>query len=171
MALIKCTECGHMISNKANACPNCACPVEAQSICVECGHQLSEYAQTCPQCGCPVGKQATKPFEELTPKGISNKSLQVDGDVQTTDTGYQSEKVIQKHAQVVYAVIIICGFLSCAGCIALFAIMDTSLVVVGILVGLVDLLLSFYVASVARAQLMLYANMSINLHEINTKLR
>lgn len=28
MALIKCAECGKEFSDKASACPNCACPVE-----------------------------------------------------------------------------------------------------------------------------------------------
>ncbi len=28
MALIKCEECGHMISDKAGSCPNCGCPRE-----------------------------------------------------------------------------------------------------------------------------------------------
>lgn len=28
MALIKCKECGHMISDKASECPNCGCPTE-----------------------------------------------------------------------------------------------------------------------------------------------
>lgn len=28
MALIKCGECGKEFSDKANACPNCACPIE-----------------------------------------------------------------------------------------------------------------------------------------------
>ncbi|MGO5292919.1 zinc-ribbon domain-containing protein [Porcincola sp. LCP21S3_C12] len=27
MAMIKCTECGHTVSDKANACPECGCPV------------------------------------------------------------------------------------------------------------------------------------------------
>lgn len=27
MALIKCIECGNEISNKAEVCPNCGCPV------------------------------------------------------------------------------------------------------------------------------------------------
>lgn len=27
MALIKCTECGNMVSDKADKCPNCGCPV------------------------------------------------------------------------------------------------------------------------------------------------
>lgn len=29
MALIKCTECGKEFSDKAGACPNCGCPVDA----------------------------------------------------------------------------------------------------------------------------------------------
>lgn len=31
MALIKCTECGKEISDKASVCPNCGCPVEQMS--------------------------------------------------------------------------------------------------------------------------------------------
>lgn len=27
MALIKCTECGHMVSDKAVECPKCGCPI------------------------------------------------------------------------------------------------------------------------------------------------
>ena len=30
MALINCSECGHQVSDKANSCPNCGCPIEAQ---------------------------------------------------------------------------------------------------------------------------------------------
>lgn len=32
MALIKCQECGKEISNKANTCPNCGCPIEKEKI-------------------------------------------------------------------------------------------------------------------------------------------
>ena len=28
MALIKCTECGHEVSDKASACPKCGCPID-----------------------------------------------------------------------------------------------------------------------------------------------
>lgn len=31
MALIKCSECGKEFSDRANACPNCACPVEQKT--------------------------------------------------------------------------------------------------------------------------------------------
>lgn len=32
MALIKCGECGKEFSDKASACPNCACPVEREKV-------------------------------------------------------------------------------------------------------------------------------------------
>ena len=32
MALIRCTECGKEISDKATACPHCGCPVQIQSL-------------------------------------------------------------------------------------------------------------------------------------------
>jgi len=32
MALIKCTECGHMISDKATRCPKCGCPVSTKNL-------------------------------------------------------------------------------------------------------------------------------------------
>ena len=28
MAMIKCTECGKEMSDKASVCPNCGCPIE-----------------------------------------------------------------------------------------------------------------------------------------------
>ena len=32
MALIKCSECGGTISDKAKACPHCGCPIEGNEI-------------------------------------------------------------------------------------------------------------------------------------------
>ena len=32
MALIKCRECGHMISDKAIRCPNCGCPTKEETV-------------------------------------------------------------------------------------------------------------------------------------------
>ena len=56
MALIKCEECGKMISDKAQKCPQCGFPVIKQRsilICPECGNNVSEDNNTCPTCGCP----------------------------------------------------------------------------------------------------------------------
>ena len=31
MAMIKCAECGKEFSDRADACPNCGCPIEYQA--------------------------------------------------------------------------------------------------------------------------------------------
>ena len=42
MALIKCEECGQMVSDKASACPHCGCPVKVPMVCPECGEAVLE---------------------------------------------------------------------------------------------------------------------------------
>lgn len=60
MALIKCEECGQMVSDKAIACPHCGCPMQSQNEsvnpCPECGQTLPKMVSICPNCGCPVEK-------------------------------------------------------------------------------------------------------------------
>ena len=57
MALIKCSECGKEISDKAKQCLYCGCPIEKKVFCVECGNILSENDTSCPNCGCPTIRQ------------------------------------------------------------------------------------------------------------------
>lgn len=40
MALIKCTECGEMISDKATVCPHCGAPIEKMTKCEDCGANI-----------------------------------------------------------------------------------------------------------------------------------
>ena len=57
MALIKCTECGKMISSRALKCPDCGCPVVVEKpkmVCPECGYEVPESSESCENCGCPV---------------------------------------------------------------------------------------------------------------------
>ena len=54
MALIKCEECGHEISDRAASCPKCGCPVVKEVECTECGHLLDPNDKICHKCGCPV---------------------------------------------------------------------------------------------------------------------
>ena len=58
MALIKCTECGQMVSDKASTCPKCGAPIVVPVTCKECGQPVSPNAVTCPNCGAPL--KATK---------------------------------------------------------------------------------------------------------------
>lgn len=57
MSLIKCEDCGKEISDKAESCPNCGCPVELKNekiICEDCGKEIDVKCKSCPNCGCPI---------------------------------------------------------------------------------------------------------------------
>lgn len=76
MGLIKCIECGQLVSENAECCPNCGCPIEARHsheqsvkqnviVCPECGQEVSEHIDSCPNCGCPF---EARPLQEQMPK-------------------------------------------------------------------------------------------------------
>ena len=54
MALIKCSECEAMISDKAKNCPKCGAPVVTLIKCKDCGGMVSPNAVVCPHCGAPL---------------------------------------------------------------------------------------------------------------------
>ena len=57
MALIKCTECGNMISDKSENCIYCGSPIsislKPSILCPECGTLMEETAEKCTKCGFP----------------------------------------------------------------------------------------------------------------------
>lgn len=64
MALIKCEECGQMVSDKASACPHCGCPVKAPMVCPECGETIAEGDIYCQKCGSPLNHNTQPQVEE-----------------------------------------------------------------------------------------------------------
>ena len=64
MALIKCEECGQMVSDKASACPHCGCPVKVPMVCPECGEAVTEGDSYCLKCGCPLNHNPQPQVEE-----------------------------------------------------------------------------------------------------------
>ena len=64
MALIKCEECGQMVSDKASACPHCGCPVEKPMVCLECGQAIAEGDLYCQKCGSPLNQNTQPQVEE-----------------------------------------------------------------------------------------------------------
>lgn len=53
MALIKCRECGQMVSDKAKQCLKCGALIEKPEYCAECGGAMRATDAMCPSCGCP----------------------------------------------------------------------------------------------------------------------
>lgn len=74
MAIIKCPECGHEVSDQASQCPFCGVQIENNIIpCPDCGKILLKNVKTCPNCGCVVAaadssgsskKKSYKPYPE-----------------------------------------------------------------------------------------------------------
>ena len=56
MALIKCNECGQMVSDKASNCPKCGAPIDHPIKCEECGETVPSLSVNCPKCGAPIKK-------------------------------------------------------------------------------------------------------------------
>ena len=57
MALIKCSECGKQISDKAKKCPHCG-NVNSAIVCPECGEIINEKnTKICPNCGVQIKKK------------------------------------------------------------------------------------------------------------------
>ena len=63
MALIKCSECGKEISDKAKVCPHCGFENRI-TFCPECNKKLSSNVSVCPHCGCPIKKNKNIGSEE-----------------------------------------------------------------------------------------------------------
>ena len=59
MALIKCSDCGEQISDRAKQCPHCGCSVDRHQhqskTCPECGQEVDVSVMLCPNCAFPFG--------------------------------------------------------------------------------------------------------------------
>lgn len=59
MALIKCPECSHEVSDKAPQCPYCGVAIANNTtICPDCGKVVLSSERVCSNCGCALGSAA-----------------------------------------------------------------------------------------------------------------
>jgi len=77
MALICCSECGKGISDKAEACPHCGCPLKLQRlpdsvVCLDCHKPFPFNDQVCPHCGL-FNSQKYNLLAELEPEPETEK--------------------------------------------------------------------------------------------------
>lgn len=60
MAIIKCPECGHQVSDKAATCPSCGVKISGNVMeCPECGAVVFKDQALCPDCHCPLQGNAS----------------------------------------------------------------------------------------------------------------
>nr|WP_294727589.1 hypothetical protein [Prevotella sp.] len=76
MAIIKCPECGHPVSDKAPTCPTCGVEIVGKTItCANCGTTYFKDQALCPNCHCPNPlNAATSPLPSIQTATISQES-------------------------------------------------------------------------------------------------
>ena len=160
MALIKCSECGQIFDGNLEDCPNCGCPASefVSSITQELDSDLGGSTET--------DNVEQKQNEDISDYDTFKKNAK------TTDTGYQHEKLLQGYATFLFAILIIVGVVLWLSAMFMASVQGSvGGYVAGYFGGPILFLSLMALAHIIRAFLMIYANISINLHEINMKLR
>ena len=144
---LKCNDCDQIFDESLGHCPNCGCPASACQ-------KLEEDSESA--CWQPYGNSYG------------------DGSFVTTDTGDKYEKTIKIYAKVVWIVSIVLSVASVVGGLVLMLNthgVGTEEVFLYLLVSLVGIQLFLLLVYVFRAFIMVIHNISINLHEINMKIK
>jgi uncharacterized membrane protein len=128
--------------------------------CPKCGKVFDDALSCCPNCGCTANESSS-----------SDKS-----NVSTTDTGYYHEETIRHYGDVVQSLSkVIAGIIAFITVILfLFSLFSGAGEVIGIgllilAFGLLTAWCIFAGGVLTKAFLYVYANISINIHEINMK--
>lgn len=122
MAIIKCPECGHQVSDMAPTCPSCGVQIAGKIIrCPECGEACLSVHTLCPSCHHPLSGAAPveKPMEgEVNPSlnpaqnaSLSESANDCEGDVEedeSADGGKKKKSYAPMIIGFVFAVVI-CG--------------------------------------------------------------
>ena len=149
----------------------------AQIRCIDCGQVFDNELADCPKCGCPASEceiATETPVKENVAKGDAedkNKRT-VSNETRTTDTGYLNEKVVARCADIIFNCALV-GYLLLYVVILLVCsrtIHGVPMLVVAI-IGFIITAIYIVGLYIAKAYVKIYANMSINLHEINMKLK
>lgn len=68
MALIKCPECGHQVSDQAKTCPSCGIEIAGKIIrCPDCGEVIFKEQNQCPVCHCSINAAAPTVGDPVSP--------------------------------------------------------------------------------------------------------
>ncbi|MGM9715513.1 MAG: zinc ribbon domain-containing protein [Prevotella sp.] len=72
MAIIKCPECGHAVSDKAPVCPSCGVEIAGKIIrCPQCGQLYFTHQTACPACNHPTTPATAGPMVTPTTQGAT----------------------------------------------------------------------------------------------------
>lgn len=103
MAIIKCPECNHEVSDQAAHCPFCGIDIAGNLVtCPDCGKILLKSVKTCPNCGCNLGGTI------ISQNSVNSNHTQPSGETPTSGTPNNKKKKIW--IIVIIFVVLIVGF-------------------------------------------------------------
>ena len=145
--------------------------------CNDCDQVFDESMDHCPNCGCPAS--ACQKLEEDSESASWQPygSSYGDGSFVTTDTGVKYEKTIKIYAKVIWIIaIVIAALMELGIMVNAFHMMSgyyraTGYALLSLLLGTAGVGLFLLVVYVVRAFIMVVHNISINVHEINMKIK
>lgn len=77
MAIIKCPECGHQVSDHANTCPNCGVGIAGKVMrCPDCGEIVFNDQEMCPNCHSPLHSSQPKVMPTTKPTPTSTADIE-----------------------------------------------------------------------------------------------
>ena len=143
-----------------------------QFRCTECGQMFSLKLEDCPECGCPASEcevvdVETSPMDAMP--DIDKEEQR--NDMGMSDMGYENEKTVIRFANIIFIFTIIVGvsvFISTLVSAAAVIGGISFATFIGGALGASGIILVGYTL---RAFYRIFASMSINLHEINKKLK
>ena len=84
MAIIKCPECGHQVSDKAATCPSCGVGIAGNiTTCPECGEIVFKDLTLCPNCHCPLIQDSSTTVSGNSRNGTEKDDVTGDSDSKT----------------------------------------------------------------------------------------
>lgn len=96
MAIIKCPECGHQVSDQAKTCPSCGIDIAGNVMrCPECGEVVFNNQELCPGCHHPLHETPPHITQRPTTAGVK--------DLQDTDSSSTIEEQPTKTGKKKYA--------------------------------------------------------------------
>lgn len=115
MAMIKCPECGHQVSDRAEACPSCGVRIAGNvKKCSRCGAVVFKNQAFCPEChgsidGDGANGQAAIPAEQPVVTPAEQQPAQNEGGEGGETAGNPHKKTLMAIAAAVVAVAIACA--------------------------------------------------------------
>lgn len=102
MALIKCPECGHVVSDRAKTCPNCGVEIAGKIItCPDCGEVIFKDMAECNICHCTINAA------ESTYEPVAEAPTETKGGQPATHSEPKPAKTPPKKVKYTYSAVVV----------------------------------------------------------------